>query len=101
MFPEGTTTVGDQLAPFYLGSLRMAYRLGVKVLPLRLASADAQYPWVGDAELLPHLTTLARSRRTRVSIHPGQVLDPGQCADESGWIRAIRSQLETPTGACA
>ena len=101
VFPEGTTTVGDQLAPFYLGSLRMAYRLGVKVLPLRLASADAQYPWVGDAELLPHLKTLAWSRNTRVSIHPGQVLDPGQCADESGWIRAIRSQLETPTGACA
>jgi len=98
VFPEGTTTLGDQLAPFYLGSLRMAYRLGVKVLPLRLASADAQYPWVGDAELLPHLKALAWSRHTRVSIHPGQVLDPRHCPDETGWIRAIRSQLERPSG---
>jgi 1-acyl-sn-glycerol-3-phosphate acyltransferase len=101
VFPEGTTTAGDRLAPFHEGGLRMAHRLGVRVLPLRLASADPHYPWVGDDELLPHLRTLAWTRRTRVSVHPGQVLDPRQIQDETEWVRWIRRQLETPQGANA
>ena len=96
VFPEGTTTHGDHLAPLYTGSLRMAYRNGVKVLPLRLASADAHYPWVGDDPLVPHLLTLAWKRLTRVSVHPGVVMDPTRFADEAAWMRAIQAQLETP-----
>jgi 1-acyl-sn-glycerol-3-phosphate acyltransferase len=100
VFPEGTTTDGGELAPFYSGALRMAHRLGVTVLPLRLASADPHYPWVGDAELLPHLTNLAWTRHTEVSVHPGQVLDPAHYPDEARWIAAIRRQLE-PQGDAA
>ena len=96
LFPEGTTTLGTQLAPLYEGSLRMAFRLGIKVLPLRLASEDAHYPWVGDDPLFPHLKALAWSPATRVAIHPGPVLDPVQFPDEAGWLRAIRSHLEAP-----
>jgi 1-acyl-sn-glycerol-3-phosphate acyltransferase len=96
VFPEGTTTHGDRLAPLYEGSLRMAYRTGVAVLPLRLASDDAHYPWVGDDPLLPHLLALAWKRRTRVSVHPGRVLNPAQFPNEEGWMRAIRAQLEPP-----
>ena len=94
VFPEGTTTHGDQLAPLYEGSLRLAYRRGVQVLPLRLASEDEHYPWVGDDPLFPHLLTLAWKRSTRVSVHPGPVLDPRQFPDEQAWMRAIRSHLE-------
>ena len=96
VFPEGTTTHGDHLAPLYEGSLRMAFRMGITVLPLRLASLDAQYPWVGDAPLFPHLKGLAWSRGTRVCVHPGEVLDPQRFQDEQAWLRSIRSHLETP-----
>ena len=96
VFPEGTTTHGDHLAPLYEGSLRMAYRNGVKVLPLRLATADLHYPWVGDAPLLPHLLTLAWMRRTDVCVHPGEVMHPNQFTSEEGWMSAIRTQLEIP-----
>ena len=96
VFPEGTTTHGEQLAPLHEGSLRMAYRRGISVLPLRLASADAHYPWVGDAPLFPHLMALAWNRGTRVSVHPGEVLVPGRFPDEQAWLRCIRSHLETP-----
>ena len=96
VFPEGTTTRGDQLAPLYEGSLRLAYRRGITVLPLRLASADAHYPWVGDDPLFPHIRTLAHHRGTQVSVHPGAVLDPSRHPDEAAWMRAIRAHLEAP-----
>jgi 1-acyl-sn-glycerol-3-phosphate acyltransferase len=93
LFPEGTTTRGGELAPLREGGLRMAHRLGVKLLPLRLASADEHYPWIGDDTLVPHLQRLARSRATRVSVHPGPLLDPATCPDEEQWVRSIRDHL--------
>jgi hypothetical protein len=77
----------------------MAYRLGVTVLPFRVVSLDPQYPWVGDAELFPHLRPVARSHSTRVTVHPGQVLDPARFSNEMAWLLAIRSQMETPMAA--
>ena len=94
LFPEGTTTPGDRLAPLYEGGLRMAHRLGVRLLPLRLANVDGHYPWIGDDELLPHLRRLARFRRTRVTVRPGSVLDPAVCRDEEAWISIIRNHLD-------
>jgi 1-acyl-sn-glycerol-3-phosphate acyltransferase len=93
LFPEGTTTAGGTLAPLREGGLRMAYRLGIPVLPFRLEGADAHYPWVGDATLLPHLKALARARRTRVGVHPGRVLDPAAFPDETAFVAAIRAHL--------
>jgi len=94
LFPEGTTTRGPALAPLYEGGLRMAYRLGVKTLTFRLVAEDADYPWVGDQSLLPHLRTMAQSRRTRVTVRPGRILDPVECPDEEQWVRLIRNQME-------
>ena len=96
LFPEGTTTRGEGLAPLYEGGLRMAYRMGVKLLPLRLATGAAHYPWIGDDCLVPHVQRMARNRVTRVSIHPGTVLDPALCPDEEQWVRTIRRQLQPP-----
>jgi len=97
LFPEGTTTAGD-LAPLREGGLRMAYRLGIPVLPFRLEGADPHYPWVGDATLLPHLQGLARARRTRISVLPGEVLVPGAFASEDGFVESIRSHLNGDGG---
>ncbi|MGA2081424.1 MAG: lysophospholipid acyltransferase family protein [Holophaga sp.] len=93
LFPEGTTTRGDRLAPLCQGGLRMAYRLGARLLPFRLSSSDPHYPWIGDDALVPHLKRLARSRTTQVRVHPGQVLDPAQWRSEEAWLQAIRDHL--------
>ena len=93
VFPEGTTTLGDTLAPLQEGALRAAYRLGVTVLPIRLVCRDAHYPWTGDDQLPPHLVALARARTTCVHLHPGQVMNPRECASESQWVQAIRTHL--------
>ena len=92
LFPEGTTTRGDGLAPLHEGGLRAAFRLGLKVLPLRLESPDAHYPWIGEASLPPHILTLCRSERTRVRVHPGTVMAP--VGDEDAWLRALRLHLD-------
>ena len=94
LFPEGTTTPGEGLAPLREGGLRMAYRLGIKVLPFRLAGADGHYPWIGDDALLPHLQGLARARKTRVEVHPGPVLDPAEFRNEDRFVEAIRAHME-------
>jgi len=98
LFPEGTTTPGAGLAPLREGGLRMAYRLGTRVLPFRLDAADAHYPWVGDATLLPHLGGLARARETRVEVWPGRVLDPADFPGESAFVEAIRLHLAARPG---
>jgi 1-acyl-sn-glycerol-3-phosphate acyltransferase len=98
LFPEGTTTAGDHLAPLHEGGLRMAYRLGVKLLPLRLTSGDDQYPWIGDDSLVPHLRRVAQRRQTCVCVHPGAVLDPAAWAEEDRWVEAIRAHLTPSSG---
>ncbi|MBL0210965.1 MAG: 1-acyl-sn-glycerol-3-phosphate acyltransferase [Holophagaceae bacterium] len=94
LFPEGTTTSGKRLAPFYEGGLRAAFRLGLTVLPMRLDSPDPHYPWIGEASLAPHLQALCRSRRTRVRLRPGPVMTA--TGDEEAWLRSLRSHLEPP-----
>jgi 1-acyl-sn-glycerol-3-phosphate acyltransferase len=93
LFPEGTTTDGGSLAPLREGGIRMAYRLGIAVLPFRLGGADPHYPWVGDATLLPHIQGLARARRTRVTVHPGPVLRPEDFPDEARFVAEIRRHM--------
>lgn len=92
LFPEGTTSRGVELAPLFEGGLRAAFRQGLSVLPLRLESPDAHYPWTGDASLTPHIQTLCRSERTRVKVHPGTVLLP--TGEEDAWLGALRSHLD-------
>lgn len=92
LFPEGTTTNGDGLATLHEGGLRAAFRLGLIVLPLRLESPDAHYPWIGEASLPPHIQTLCRSELTRVRVHPGIVMAP--VGDEDAWLRALRLHLD-------
>lgn len=96
LFPEGTTTTGEVLAPLYEGGLRMAYRLKVKLLPFRLASQDAYYPWIGDDSLMPHLKRVVQNRSTRVTIQPGPLLDPADWQDEDLWVQTIRTHLSAP-----
>lgn len=98
LFPEGTTTRGGALAPLREGGLRMAYRLGTKVLPFCLTAPDPHYPWTGDDALLPHLGGLARAGRTRITVRPGTVLDPADFPEERQFVDAVRRQLDPARG---
>ncbi|OQA35187.1 MAG: 2-acyl-glycerophospho-ethanolamine acyltransferase [Acidobacteria bacterium ADurb.Bin340] len=94
VFPEGTTTRGEGLAPLQEGSLRAAWRMGTPVLPLRLGSPDQHYPWTGSETLLPHLRGLARTRGARVDVAPGPRLLPEEFSSESAFVDAAVAHLD-------
>lgn len=93
LFPEGTTTRGETLAPLFEGGLRAAHALGVTVLPLRLQCDAPHYPWTGDEALLPHLDAMVRVPSTRVRVLPGPALDPAAEPDPEAFLRRIAAHL--------
>jgi len=92
LFPEGTTTRGRALAPFYEGGLRAAHALGLPAQPTRLSSPAPHYPWTGEETLLPHLRTLLATR-TPVLVEAMEPLHPADFPDPVDWIAAFRSAL--------
>ncbi|WP_306592054.1 lysophospholipid acyltransferase family protein [Geothrix sp. 21YS21S-4] len=92
LFPEGTTTRGEELAPFYEGGLRAAFDLGLPAQPVRLSSPAPHYPWTGDETLMPHLRTLFATR-TPVAVAAETPLHPREFGDADAWIAAFRAAL--------
>lgn len=92
LFPEGTTTRGERLAPFYEGGLRAAHALGMPAQPLRISSPGPHYPWTGDETLIPHLRTLLATR-TPVVVTAEAPLHPADFPNPEGWIAAFRQAL--------
>lgn len=96
LFPEGTTTRGEHLAPLYDGGLRAAFDLGIPAQPLRLSSPSPHYPWTGDESLMPHLRTLV-AKRTPVMLVAEDALYPSDFPDPASWIAAFRAALSPRT----
>lgn len=93
LFPEGTTTRGESLAPLYPGGLKAAWELGLPLQPLRLDSPAAHYPWTGDDTLLPHLRTLLSSfTELRVDARPP--LWPGDFTSAEAWVDGVTEALQ-------
>ena len=92
LFPEGTTTRGERLAPLYPGGLRAAWALGLRVQPLRLASPAPHYPWTGDETLLPHLRTLLATR-TPLRIEALPSLRATDFPEPEAWLQALQHAL--------
>lgn len=92
LFPEGTTTCGEGLAPLHPGGLRVAWELGLRVQPLRIASPAPHYPWTGDDTLVPHLRTLLTTR-TPVTLEARPPLDPATFPTPEPWLQACTEAL--------
>jgi 1-acyl-sn-glycerol-3-phosphate acyltransferase len=75
-FPEGTTTDGAEVAPFWRGTFGIAQRLGVPVIPVALRYADPALAWCGNATFLPHYLRTVRRPRLEVAIRFGAPMHP-------------------------
>jgi 1-acyl-sn-glycerol-3-phosphate acyltransferase len=73
-FPEGTTTRGDKVAPFWRGSFGIAQRLGVPVVPVAIRYRDPDMAWCGGASFLPHYLRVASQPRIEVELSFGAPL---------------------------
>jgi 1-acyl-sn-glycerol-3-phosphate acyltransferase len=75
-FPEGTTTPGDHVAPFWRGTFGVAQRLGVPVVPIALRYRDPEMAWTGNATFLPHYWRTVRRARVEIAIRFGAPMLP-------------------------
>ena len=75
-FPEGTTTRGSHVAPFWRGTFGIAQRLGVPVIPVALRYRDPELAWFGRATFLPHYWRTVRRPRVEVVLRFGSAMHP-------------------------
>lgn len=75
-FPEGTTTRGDDVLPFWRGGFGVAQRLGVPVVPLAIRYADPALAWCGGATFVPHYLRTAGRPRIDVALSFGAPIYP-------------------------
>lgn len=68
VFPEGTTTRGEQVLPFKRGIFGVAQRAGVPIVPVALRYEREDAAWVGDETFLPHYVRTMAHVCTRVSV---------------------------------
>lgn len=73
-FPEGTTTRGDEVRPFWRGSFGVAQHLGVPVVPVAIHYRDPEMAWFGGASFLPHYLRVASQPRIEVTLSFGAPL---------------------------
>lgn len=75
-FPEGTTTRGAQVAPFWRGSFGIAQRLDVPVVPVAVRYRDPDLAWCGQATFLPHYWRTLQRPRLEVALTFGAAMYP-------------------------
>lgn len=71
-FPEGTTTRGSAVAPFWRGSFGIAQRLGVPVVPVAIRYRDPSMAWCDGATFFPHYLRTVGQPRVEVALTLGE-----------------------------
>ena len=97
LFPEGTTTDGGTVKPFYPRLLAAASASGVPVVPValrydRAGALDPIAPFVGDQTILSHLGRVLRTRELFVEVAFAAPLDPGRF-DRRGLATRARAAI--------
>jgi 1-acyl-sn-glycerol-3-phosphate acyltransferase len=93
VFPEGTTTFGDDVLPFSRGAFGVARLMRVPVVPATLRYESSEACWVGSASLLPHVIKLHRENEVRAALTFGPRLDPMAFPDAASLAAATRQTI--------
>jgi 1-acyl-sn-glycerol-3-phosphate acyltransferase len=96
-FPEGTTTLGDDVLPLRRGMFGLARLTGIPITPIALTYVDADAAWVGDETFFPSFYRTVARRRTLAYLDFGAAIvaradEPAQALGERARA-AIRSML--------
>jgi 1-acyl-sn-glycerol-3-phosphate acyltransferase len=75
-FPEGTTSRGARVLPFWRGTFGVAQRLGVPVVPLAIRYRDASLAWCDNETFLPHYLRMAGRSRVEIELAFGSPMQP-------------------------
>ncbi|MFV8750213.1 lysophospholipid acyltransferase family protein [Nannocystaceae bacterium ST9] len=93
VFPEGTTTRGDDVLPFKRGVFGLARRLGLPVVPIALDYLDEDVAWVDDMLLLPHYFKTSGQPRVGARLEFGAPMfaEPSERAEQ--FAARVRDRL--------
>ncbi|MEM7139111.1 MAG: lysophospholipid acyltransferase family protein [Myxococcota bacterium] len=75
VFPEGTTTYGDDVLPFERGAFGLGALKGVPIVPVAVRYSVRDAAWVGDTDFVPHFVALHRYPQVVAYLRFGRSLD--------------------------
>ena len=97
LFPEGTTQVRPQTAPFKIGGFRLAAENGIPIVPVAVEYRDPADYWVGSDSFLAHFLRRFGQKRIQAYLHFGPTLrhhDPEWLLQQTKqWIDAELLQI--------
>lgn len=82
IFPEGTRSKGSEMGEFKVGSLRIALKAGVKVIPVSLS---------GSYKLMEETGKITPAK---VSIHYGKPIDSKDFKDTNGLAQKVLYEIQ-------
>lgn len=99
LFPEGTTTDGSQVRPFFPRLLAAAHASGAPVVPVALRylsgdGLDTVAPFIGDDEVASHLWRVLRQEAFDVHVVFCEPIDPASL-DRRALAELARSRIVT------
>ena len=95
VFPEGTTTFGDDVLPFRRGAFGVARLLGVPVVPVALRYGSRDVCWVGSAGFVPHFVCIHRHPRLDAELHFRPALQPDAFPNATSLAKAARRSIRS------
>jgi 1-acyl-sn-glycerol-3-phosphate acyltransferase len=95
VFPEGTTTNGEDVLPFSRGAFGAARLMRVPVVPATIRYDSADVAWVGEASLVPHAVKLHRHQQLRAELIFGPTLQPLAFPNASALAEATRQCIRS------
>ena len=96
VFPEGTTTAGDDVLPFRRGIFGIAKLAGVPIIPVAIRYDGPDVAWLGDDPFLPHYLRTTARERTRCYLTYGTPLETERTdLDADGLAELARERIRT------
>lgn len=71
VFPEGTTSAGIELKPFYAGSFHAAVAAGVPVVPVAIYYHNDRHSWSSNMTFLDHFLSVFNDKHIKIDVVVG------------------------------
>ena len=92
-FPEGTTSMGDEVLPLQRGIFGLAKIANVPIVPVAVRHRPRESAWVGDQNFVPHYLRTAARTTTRVELRFDGPLSPSAAETAEGLASLARTRL--------
>lgn len=102
IFPEGTSTRGEEILPFFSSLFQAPLETGISIQPVyihyyKFAGSRIKdnfnlidkMSWYGDMNLLPHVVELFQSKGVEVRVFIGEIIKTSEFSQDSSGRKAL------------